>query len=76
MVEIKMPKMGLTMETGTIVKWLKKEGEYIEKGEMLLEIMTDKVTIEVESYYSGNLIKILKREDEEVPVGEIIGYIE
>lgn len=75
MIEVKMPKMGLTMENGTIIKWRKKEGERIEKGEILLEIMTDKVALEVESYYSGNLIKILKREDEEVPVGEIIGYI-
>ena len=75
MYEIKMPKMGLTMEYGTIIRWHKKEGDRVEKGEVILEIMTDKVNLEVESYEEGYLAKIIKKEDEEVPIGETIGLI-
>jgi len=70
-----MPKLGITMESGIIEKWHKKEGDRVEKGEVLFEVMTDKVTIEVESYNSGILRKILKAEGEEVPVTEVIAYI-
>jgi len=73
--EVIMPKLGLTMETGTIEKWHKKEGDKVEKGDILFEVMTDKVSIEVESDYSGILEKILKAEGEEVPITEIIAYI-
>ncbi|MDD5660012.1 MAG: hypothetical protein PHR39_08415 [Actinomycetota bacterium] len=76
MYEVMMPKLGLTMVTGTIEKWHKKEGERIEEGEILFEVMTDKVSIEVESYSSGVIKKILKNEGEEVPVGEVIAYID
>src|SRR3972149_7857324 len=75
MYEVIMPKLGLTMESGRIEKWHKKEGDRIEKGEVLFEVMTDKVTIEVESYNSGILKKILKSEGDEVPVTEVIAYI-
>ncbi|MEL7654830.1 MAG: dihydrolipoyl dehydrogenase [Bacillota bacterium] len=70
-----MPKAGMAMEEGTIVKWLKAEGERIEQGEPILEILTDKVNMEVEAQVSGILIKILKREGEVVPVTQTIGYI-
>ena len=70
-----MPKLGLTMETGTIEKWHKKEGDKVESGEILFEVMTDKVSLEVEAYNSGYLKKILRREGEEVPVTEVIAYI-
>lgn len=70
-----MPKMGMTMEEGTIIEWKKKEGEYIEKGEVILEIMTNKVNIDVEAPASGYL-KILKGPDEAVPVGEVIALVE
>src|SRR4030043_1515152 len=73
--EVIMPKLGITMESGIIEKWHKKEGDRVEKGEVLFEVMTDKVTIEVESYNSGILKKILKAEGEEVPVTEVIAYI-
>jgi pyruvate dehydrogenase E2 component (dihydrolipoamide acetyltransferase) len=73
--EVIMPKLGMTMEKGVVEKWLKKEGDYVKKGESLLEIMTDKVTIEVESYHTGYLKKILAEEGEEVPVTEVIAYI-
>ena len=73
--EVIMPKLGLTMETGRIEKWHKKEGDKVETGEVLFEVMTDKVTIEVESYNTGTLLKILYPEGEDVPVTEVIAYI-
>ena len=56
--EIKLPRLGQGMESGTIVKWLKSEGEPVEKGEPLYELDTDKVTQEVEADASGVLLKI------------------
>jgi len=56
--EIKLPRLGQGMESGTIVKWLKAEGDAVEKGEPLYELDTDKVTQEVESDASGVLLKI------------------
>jgi len=73
--EVIMPKMGQTMEEGTIAKWLKKEGDTVEKGEVLLEITTDKATLEIESYAQGILKKILAEEGEVVPVTQVIAYI-
>src|SRR5437763_12838090 len=72
--EIKLPRLGQGMESGTIVKWLKSEGEAVEKGEPLYELDTDKVTQEVEAEASGVLIKIAVSEGE-VPVGETIAFI-
>src|SRR5438477_6891681 len=62
------------MESGTIVKWLKSEGEAVEKGEPLYELDTDKVTQEVEAEASGVLLKIAVAEGE-VEVGHTIGFI-
>ena len=56
-VEIIMPKAGMSMEEGTIVKWLKSEGDEIKEGEPIVEILTDKVNMEVEAESSGFLIK-------------------
>ena len=63
------------MTEGQIVKWNKKEGEKVEEGEILLEIMTDKTSMELEAEASGYLIKVLKQDGETVPVTEVIGYI-
>jgi len=73
--EVIMPKLGLTMESGMIEKWHKKEGEKVEQGDVLFEVMTDKVSLEVEAYNSGILRKILRGEGEEVPVTEVVAYI-
>lgn len=70
-----MPKLGPEMEYGIIQKWLKKEGDKVKAGDVLLEIMTDKISIEVEANDSGYLKKILRFEGEEVPVTEPIAYI-
>jgi len=72
--EVKLPRLGQGMESGTIVKWLKSEGDAVEKGEALYELDTDKVTQEVEAEASGVLLKIAVSEGE-VPVGETIAFI-
>ncbi|MDI3535289.1 MAG: hypothetical protein PWQ82_1654 [Thermosediminibacterales bacterium] len=73
-VNIVMPKLGLTMTEGTISKWLKKDGEAVNKGEPVLEIITDKITNEVEAPESG-VLKIFVNEGETVKVAEVIGAI-
>jgi pyruvate dehydrogenase E2 component (dihydrolipoamide acetyltransferase) len=72
--EIKLPRLGQGMESGTIVKWLKSEGDRVEKGEPLYELDTDKVTQEVEADASGVLLRISVAEGE-VPVGRTIAVI-
>src|SRR3712207_9573199 len=72
--EIKLPRLGQGMESGTIVKWLKSEGERVEKGEPLYELDTEKVTQEVEADASGVLLRIAVQEGE-VPVGQTIAVI-
>jgi len=74
-VEVIMPKAGMAMEEGTVVRWLKKEGDRVEAGEPLLEITTDKVNMELEASASGVLLKIIKNDGEVVPVTHVIGYI-
>jgi pyruvate dehydrogenase E2 component (dihydrolipoamide acetyltransferase) len=71
---VKLPRLGQGMEAGTIVRWLKSEGEPVEKGEPLYELDTDKVTQEVEAEASGVLLRIAVSEGE-VPVGETIAFI-
>ena len=73
--EIVMPKLGLTMESGAISAWLVEEGEEVQKGQALLEIATDKVTMEVEAQADGILRKILVPVGQEVPVSTTIGVI-
>lgn len=73
--DLVMPKMGESLQEGTITKWLKKEGDPIERDEMILEISTDKVDTEVPSPVAGVLQKILVQEEETVEVGSVIGKI-
>ena len=72
--EVILPRLGQGMETGTIVRWLKSEGEAVAKGEPLFELDTDKVTQEVEAEASGVLLKIAVAEGE-VPVGKTVAFI-
>ncbi len=71
-----MPKYGQTMTEGEIIKWKKKEGDYITTGEIILEIASDKTNLEVESEYTGVLSEILVKEGEKVPCGTIIAIVE
>ncbi|MED4040896.1 2-oxo acid dehydrogenase subunit E2 [Niallia taxi] len=73
--EIFMPKLSSTMATGTLLQWFKEEGEAVDIGEPLFEIMTDKINIEVEAYDQGILLKKYVAVDEEVPVNYVVGYI-
>ncbi len=73
--EISMPKLSDTMEEGIIIKWYKAEGDYVQQGETLFEVETDKAVLEVESFVSGVLSQILVQEGEKVPVGTTIAII-
>lgn len=70
-----MPRLGMTMEEGTIVKWFKKEGEPVAAGEVFLEVMTDKVNMEVEAPASGVLRKIIAPEGAVIPVNQPVAII-
>ena len=72
--EVKLPRLGQGMESGTVVRWLKQEGDKVEKGEPLYELDTEKVTQEVEAEASGVLLKIAVSEGE-VPVGKTVAVI-
>ena len=73
--EVTMPSMGADMSEGTIVKWLKKEGDEVKRGDKLAEIETDKTVVEMECYNDGILKKIIVQEGQAVPVGDLIAYI-
>ena len=70
-----MPKLGMTMEKGKIIKWLKQEGDSVKKGEEILELETDKVTLKLEAPGSGVLRKILAPEKAVIPIGRTIAVI-
>ena len=73
--KIDMPKLGFDMAEGTLVRWVKAEGEKVVKGDILAEIETDKATVEVQSFSSGVLLKHLVDEGTSVPVGEPIAIL-
>jgi pyruvate dehydrogenase E2 component (dihydrolipoamide acetyltransferase) len=72
---VHMPKLGFDMKEGTLVRWVKLEGETVQKGDVIAEIETDKATVEVESNFSGILLKHLVEADSIVPIGESIAVI-
>ena len=73
--EVKMPQLGLTMEEGTVTKWVKQEGDTVKAGDVILEITTDKLTSEVESEHDGVLLKIVAQEGDDIPVKGLLAYI-
>ncbi len=75
MAEVRMPKMGDGMEEGTLLRWMKKEGDSIAVNDEIAEIETDKANVPVPAEDAGTLTKIVVREGETVPVGAIIAYI-
>src|SRR5688572_18854595 len=70
-----MPRLSDTMTEGTIARWVKQEGEQVDKGDILVEIETDKATMELEAYESGVLDKVLVQEGQTVPIGQPIAHI-
>ena len=75
-VEVCLPKLGAGMEEGTIVEWLKKEGEVIAKAEPLFQVETDKAVLEVESPAEGVLTRIMHGRGAKVPVGTAVALID
>jgi pyruvate dehydrogenase E2 component (dihydrolipoamide acetyltransferase) len=75
-VEMTMPKFGLTMQEGSIVRWLKRDGEAVQAGEPVVEIETEKITCEVEAPVNGVINKVLQPEGSVVPVGAPLALIE
>ena len=73
--EVVMPAMEMDQTTGRLLTWLKQEGERVRKGEPLLEIETDKVTVEIESPADGRLAGVQAEEGADVPVGKVIAWI-
>ena len=71
-----MPKMGDAMEEGTLLKWLKSEGEEVSEGDPIAEIETDKVSMELEAEDSGTLAQLIAEEGQDIPVGEAIAFIQ
>ena len=70
-----MPALGVAQQTGTLLKWLKTEGQSVTKGEPLMEIETDKATVEIEAAASGVLARVTAKPGDEVPVGQTIALI-
>ena len=73
--EVVMPQMGADMEEGTVIRWLKQEGDAVERGEIIAEIETDKANVEIESFESGVFRKALASEGDTVDVGTIIAIV-
>jgi pyruvate dehydrogenase E2 component (dihydrolipoamide acetyltransferase) len=74
--EFTMPMLGEVMEEGQIVAWLKKEGDTVEQGEIVMEVETEKATFEIESPASGVLKEILVPEGETAAVNTLLALIE
>ncbi|SDD70743.1 2-oxoglutarate dehydrogenase E2 component [Paenibacillus sp. UNCCL117] len=75
MSEIKVPEMGESITEGTISRWIVQEGQNVRQGDLLLELETDKVNMEISAEQDGVIDKILKQEGENVQIGEVIGMI-
>lgn len=73
--EVKMPQLGLTMEEGTVGRWLVKEGDNVKQGDILAEIETDKITTELESEFEGVVLKLVAKEGEDIKVQGLLAYI-
>ena len=74
--KISLPRLGETMETGLISKWLIKEGDNFTRGQIIAEIESDKTTVELPALEDGTLTKIIYKEGEEINVGEDIAIFE
>lgn len=72
---VAMPKLGMNMEEGLLVGWLVAEGAMVDTGQPILEIETDKTTVELEATASGILARIVRREGETVPINGVLAVI-
>ncbi len=75
-IAVEMPNLGHDIETGKIVAWVKKIGDSVARGDVIAEVETEKVTMEVEAFDAGVLVEIVQDVDAEVATGELIAYLE
>ncbi len=75
-IPVEMPKLGYDMETGRVGAWLKQVGDRVERGEALAEIETEKSAVEMEATTAGTLVEIVAEPGVELPVGEVIAYLD
>ena len=75
-IAIEMPRLGYDMESGKIGAWVKKVGEKVGRGDVIAEIETEKSTVDMESTAAGTLVEIVAEVGAELPVGEVIGYLD
>src|SRR5438093_808945 len=73
--DVIMPALGVAQETGTLLNWIKSEGQSVSKGEPLMEVETDKATVEIEAPASGILASVTAAAGDEIPVGNKIAVI-
>src|SRR5438477_7397706 len=73
--DVIMPALGMSQDTGKVLRWLRAEGDVVVKGDPLLEVETDKVTVEIEAPAAGTLSGISAAEGEDVPVGQAIAVV-
>src|SRR5947208_13500194 len=74
-VDVIMPMLGMNQDTGKVVRWLRADGDEVAKGDPLLEVETDKVTVEIEAPAAGTLSGVVAADGAEVPVGQAIAVI-
>ena len=75
-IAIEMPNLGHDIETGKIIKWVKAIGETVKRGDVIAEVETEKVTLEVEAFDTGVLAEIVQDVDSEAATGDVIAYLE
>ena len=75
-IPIEMPKLGYDMESGRLGEWLRAVGDRVERGDPIVEVETDKSTIEMESTAAGTLVEIVAAAGTELAVGEVIGWLD
>ena len=73
--DVFMPKFGMTMQEGEVVKWVKKEGDVVNKGDVIAEIMSEKITNNLEAQVSGTIETIIIKEGESAKIGSVIAKI-
>jgi pyruvate/2-oxoglutarate dehydrogenase complex dihydrolipoamide acyltransferase (E2) component len=75
-IAIEMPRLGYDMESGKIGAWVRKVGDTVNRGDVLAEIETEKSTVDMEAMASGTLVEIVAEAGTELPVGQVIGYLD
>ena len=75
-IAVEMPNLGHDIESGKLISWVKKVGDQVVKGDVIAEVETEKVTLEVEAFDEGTLVEIVLQEDSDGATGDVIAYLE